>query len=166
MTSVQAPPRATARTWAALGVLALPMLLLAIDATVLIFAMPGIAADLSPSATQQLWIMDIYSFMIAGLLVTMGAVGDRIGKKKLLLIGAVLFTAASVAGAFATSSEQLILARALLGLAGATIMPSTLSLIRAMFIDRAQRRFAIAVWSMAGTLGAAGLEELMPWSIA
>ena len=155
MTSVSAPPRATARTWAALGVLALPMLLLAIDATVLIFAMPGIAADLSPSATEQLWIMDIYAFMIAGLLVTMGAVGDRIGKKKLLLVGAVLFTAASVVGAFATSSEQLIVARAFLGLAGATIMPSTLSLIRAMFIDRAQRRFAIAVWSMAGTLGAA-----------
>ncbi|WP_216694797.1 MFS transporter [Dietzia psychralcaliphila] len=165
MTSVQAPPRATARTWAALGVLALPMLLLAIDATVLIFAMPGIAADLSPSATQQLWIMDIYSFMIAGLLVTMGAVGDRIGKKRLLLIGAVLFTAASVVGAFATSSEQLIVARAFLGMAGATIMPSTLSLIRAMFIDRAQRRFAIAVWSMAGTLGAAAGPIVGGWML-
>jgi DHA2 family multidrug resistance protein-like MFS transporter len=165
MTPVQTPPRATARTWAALGVLALPMLLLAIDATVLIFAMPGIAADLSPSATQQLWIMDIYSFMIAGLLVTMGALGDRIGKKRLLLIGAVLFTAASVAGAFATSSEQLIVARALLGLAGATIMPSTLSLIRAMFVDRAERRLAIAVWSMAGTLGAAAGPIVGGWML-
>lgn len=149
------PPRATARTWAALGVLALPMLLLAIDATVLVFALPGIAADLSPTAAQQLWILDIYSFMLAGLLVTMGALGDRIGRKRLLLIGAVLFTAASVAGAFSTTPEQLILARAGLGVAGATIMPSTLSLIRSMFVDRAQRRLAIAVWSSMGAAGVA-----------
>ncbi|MEX5272005.1 MFS transporter [Kocuria sabuli] len=156
-------PQATARTWAGLGVLALPMLLLAIDATVLVFALPGIAADLSPSATEQLWILDIYSFMLAGLLVTMGALGDRIGRKKLLLVGAVLFTAASVAGAFSTSPTQLIAARAALGLAGATIMPSTLSMVRAMFADRAQRRLAIAVWATMGSLGAAAGPVVGGW---
>ncbi|WP_127783523.1 MFS transporter [Rhodococcus sp. X156] len=163
MTHLTSAPRATARSWVALAVLALPVLLLAIDATVLMFALPGIAADLSPSATEQLWILDIYSFMLAGLLVTMGALGDRIGRKKLLLIGAVLFTVASVAGAFATSPLHLILARAALGLAGATIMPSTLSLIRAIFLDRAQRRLAIAVWATMGSLGAAAGPVVGGW---
>jgi DHA2 family multidrug resistance protein-like MFS transporter len=149
------PQRATRKTWIALAVLILPILLIAVDGTVLVFALPDISRDLSPSAAEQLWIVDVYSFMLAGLLVTMGSLGDRIGRKRLLLTGAVLFTLASTLGAFATSPIQLILARAALGLAGSTIMPSTLSLIRGMFLDRAQRRTATAVWTAAAMLGAA-----------
>ncbi|PSK88065.1 DHA2 family multidrug resistance protein-like MFS transporter [Murinocardiopsis flavida] len=139
-------PRAGAREWLGLAVLALPTILIGLDMTVLHLAVPHLSAELRPSATQVLWIVDIYGFLIAGFLITMGNLGDRIGRRRLLLIGAVLFALASVLAAFATSVPVLIAARAALGVAGATLMPSTLSLISVMFQDPDQRRFAIAAW--------------------
>ncbi|ROS70230.1 DHA2 family multidrug resistance protein-like MFS transporter [Curtobacterium sp. PhB172] len=147
--------RASVREWASLGVLTLAVVLLAIDGTVLALAVPSLTADLDPTATQVLWIGDVYSFALAGLLVTMGNVADRIGRKRLLLIGAVAFGLASAAAAFAQTPELLIAARALLGIAGATLMPSTLSLVRTIFRDARQRTTAIAVWSAGATGGAA-----------
>ena len=152
----EAPPAlAGKREWAALAVLVVVVLLLAIDGTVLYLAVPSMTEDIGPTATQILWIGDIYAFVLAGLLITMGNLADRIGRKKLLLIGTVGFGTASALAAFAPNPETLIAARALLGLAGATLMPSTLSIVRAMFVDRAQRARAIAVWSVGATAGAA-----------
>src|SRR5688572_21609577 len=142
-----APPRATQREWLGLAVLALPCMLYSMDLTVLNLAVPKLSADLKPTSTQLLWIVDIYGFLVAGCLVTMGTLGDRIGRRRLLLTGAVAFGAASVLAAFATSPEMLIAARALLGIGGATLAPSTLSLIRNMFHDPDQRRAAIGVWT-------------------
>ncbi|NLU68816.1 MFS transporter [Streptomyces sp. HNM0574] len=150
-----APALAGPREWAALAVLTLPVLLISVDMTVLGFAVPHLSEDLSPDAGQLLWIVDIYSFMLAALLVTMGALGDRIGRRRLLLLGTFGFGLASVAAAFAPSTEVMIAARALLGLAGGTLMPSTLSLIRGMFPDETQRKLAIAVWSSALSAGSA-----------
>ncbi|WP_176583008.1 MFS transporter [Streptomyces marincola] len=141
-----APPRAGRREWAGLGVLALPTAVLAMDMTVLHLAAPTISSELSPSGGQLLWILDIYGFLIAGFLMTMGTLGDRIGRRRLLLIGAAAFALASVLAAYASSAETLIMARALLGVAGATLMPSTLALISTMFAVPAQRTFAVAVW--------------------
>src|SRR5690606_25228686 len=129
--------------------------LLGLDVTVLYLALPSVAADLSPSATQTLWIMDAYGFLIAGFLITMGTLGDRIGRRRLLIIGMVAFAAVSVFAAFAPLAELLILARALLGVAGATLMPSTLSLISHMFTDARQRAVAIGVWATMFALGMA-----------
>jgi DHA2 family multidrug resistance protein-like MFS transporter len=142
-----AGPRAGRKEWIALGVLALPLLLVSMDVSVLYFAVPFISEDLGASATQQLWIFDIYGFVLAGLLITMGSLGDRIGRRRLLLLGALAFGAASVAAAYSRSPEQLIAARAVLGIGGATLMPSTLALIRNLFHDPAQRSKAIAFWS-------------------
>ncbi|WP_127481116.1 MFS transporter [Nocardioides pantholopis] len=150
-----APARAGRREWTALVVLVLVVLLLAIDGTVLYLAVPSLAEDLAPSSSQLLWIGDIYSFVLAGLLITMGNVADRIGRKRLLMIGSAAFGAASVVAAFSPNAETLIAARALLGVAGATLMPSTLSIVRAMFREPAQRTRAIAVWSVGATAGAA-----------
>ncbi|GGM62630.1 MFS transporter [Microbacterium saperdae] len=144
-----------ARRWGALAVLVGAVLLLAIDGTVLYLAVPSLTAELSPSATQVLWIGDIYSLALAGLLVTMGNLADRIGRKKLLLIGASAFGIASAIAAFAPTPEVLIAARLLLGVAGATIMPSTLSLIRNIFTDQVERTRAIAIWSSASASGIA-----------
>lgn len=149
------PPRAGRKEWLALSVLILAVTLLAIDGTVLYLAVPALTADLAPSAEQILWIGDIYSFVLAGLLVTMGNLADRVGRKKLLLIGSVAFGVASMMAAFASSAEMLIAARALLGVAGATIMPSTLSIIRNLFQDQAQRTRAIAIWSAGAMAGGA-----------
>ncbi|MEV4271741.1 MFS transporter [Micromonospora aurantiaca (nom. illeg.)] len=153
--SVPAPALAGKREWAALVVLVLVVLLLAVDGTVLYLAVPSLTEDIGPTATQILWIGDIYAFVLAGLLITMGNLADRIGRKRLLMIGAVGFGSASVLAAFASTPEVLIAARALLGLAGATLMPSTLSIVRSMFADRAQRARAIALWSAGATAGAA-----------
>ena len=148
------------RAWAALAVLTLAVTLLAIDSTVLALAIPSLSADLSPTASQLLWIGDIYSFTLAGLLVTMGNVADRIGRRRLLLIGTFGFGTASIMAAFAPSAGALIAARALLGVGGATIMPSTLSLIRNIFPDARHRTTAIAIWS-AGSSGGTALGPLV-----
>ncbi|MFF4533739.1 MFS transporter [Streptomyces sp. NPDC001407] len=142
------------RTWTGLLVLLLPTLVLSMDMGVLFFAVPFISSDIEPSGTQQLWIMDSYSFLLAGLLIPMGALGDRIGRRRLLLCGAAGFAAASLLGAYSHGVTQLIAARALLGIAGATLMPSTLALIRNMFHDPRQRQTAITAWTAASTAGA------------
>ncbi|MFD9569634.1 MFS transporter [Streptomyces sp. NPDC059982] len=151
-------PAATARLagrreWTAFTVLLLPLLLVSMDVSVLYFAIPAITRELDPSATQQLWIFDSYAFALSGLLITMGSLGDRIGRRKLLLTGAAAFGLASVAAAYATSPGMLIAARVLLGIGGATLMPSTLALIRNLFRDEKQRGKAIAIWSGAMTGG-------------
>jgi MFS transporter, DHA2 family, multidrug resistance protein len=149
------PRRAGPREWTGLAVLALACLLYVMDLTVLHLAVPSISEQLHPSSTQLLWIIDIYGFMVAGFLVTMGTLGDRIGRRKLLLIGAAGFGAVSLLAAFSTSPEMLIASRALLGIAGATLAPSTLSLIFAMFEDPKQRTVAIGVWISAFSAGSA-----------
>jgi MFS transporter, DHA2 family, multidrug resistance protein len=150
-----AAARAGAREWIGLGVIALPCVLYSMDLTVLNLALPAISADLHPTATQLLWIVDIYGFLVAGALITMGTVGDRIGRRRLLMIGAGAFGAGSVLAACSTSAEMLIATRALLGIAGATLAPSTLSLIRNMFHDSHQRTLAIGVWITSYSVGAA-----------
>jgi MFS transporter, DHA2 family, multidrug resistance protein len=148
-------PRAGRREWIGLAVIALPCLLYSMDLTVLELAVPKLSADLKPTSSQLLWILDIYGFLLAGFLITMGTIGDRIGRRRLLLIGAAAFGLASVLAAFSRSAEMLIAARALLGVAGATLAPSTLSLIRNMFLDPDQRTFAIGVWATSFSAGAA-----------
>jgi MFS transporter, DHA2 family, multidrug resistance protein len=147
--------KAGQREWIGLAVLALACVVYAMDLTVLHLAIPELSADLEPSSTQLLWIADIYGFMVAGALITMGTLGDRIGRRRLLLIGAAAFALSSLLAAFSTSAEMLIASRALLGVAGATIAPSTLSLIRNLFHDPNQRTFAIGVWITAYSLGGA-----------
>ncbi|MEU6480550.1 MFS transporter [Streptomyces sp. NPDC047017] len=147
--------RAGRREWTALGVLMLPLLLVSMDVSVLYFAIPAISADLEPSGTQQLWIFDIYAFVLAGLLMTMGSLGDRVGRRRLLLIGAAAFGAASLVAAYANSAETLIAARAVLGIGGATLMPSTMAIVRTLFTDPGQRAKAIGIWTGVMTAGIA-----------
>jgi DHA2 family multidrug resistance protein-like MFS transporter len=139
----------------ALATLALPVLLISMDATILGFAIPYLSEDLQPSSAELLWIIDVYSFVLSGLLITMGNLGDRIGRRRLLLVGSAGFGIASVAAALAPSATALIAARAALGVAGATLMPSTLSLITNIFTDERRRRFAIAVWATVFSVGSA-----------
>jgi DHA2 family multidrug resistance protein-like MFS transporter len=148
-------PRAGQREWLGLAVIALPCLLYSMDLTVLNLALPRISAALRPSGPELLWIVDIYGFLLAGFLIPMGTLGDRIGRRRLLLIGAIAFGAASILAAFATSALLLIAARAILGVAASTLAPSTLSLIRNMFLDARQRTLAISVWVMSFSAGAA-----------
>ena len=147
--------RATTGDWVGLSVLALACLMYVMDLTVLHLALPQISEQLAPSSAQLLWIIDVYGFMVAGALVTMGTLGDRIGRRRLLMIGAVGFGLTSILAAFATTPEMLILSRALLGLAGATLAPSTLSLIFHMFADPRQRSVAIGIWIGAFSAGSA-----------
>ena len=154
-TSMAEWPRAGRREWIGLAVIALPCLLYSMDLTVLYLAVPSLTAELEPSSTELLWITDIYGFFLAGFLITMGTLGDRVGRRRLLLIGAAAFGVASVLAAFSTSVEMLIVSRALLGVAAATLAPSTLSLIRNMFLDPGQRTFAIGVWATSFSVGAA-----------
>lgn len=149
-----APARAGRREWIGLGVIALPCMLYSMDLTVLNLALPQLARDLKPTAGQMLWIIDIYGFMVAGFLMTMGALGDRLGRRRILLIGAAAFGVTSIFAAFAQTAEQLILARALLGISGATLAPSTLSLITSMFRHSQDRTFAISMWVMSFSFGA------------
>ncbi|GAA5003463.1 MFS transporter [Kitasatospora paranensis] len=142
------------RAWAGLAVLLLPTVVLTMDMGVLFFAVPFISTDLRPSGTQQLWIMDMYSFLLAALLIPMGALGDRIGRRRLLTAGTAAFAAVSLLAAHADGAGQLIAARAALGIAGATVMPSTLALIRGMFHDPRQRQTALGIWGGALTGGA------------
>lgn len=149
--------RATRRDWVGLCVLAGAVMLVAVDGTVLDIALPFLSADLQPTGTELLWIIDIYSFVLAGLLVTMGTLGDRIGRRRLLLIGSVGFGLSSVVAAFAVDPAMLIAARVMQSVAGATLMPATLGLIRSMFAHPAERTLAIGVWgAMAGGGAAAG----------
>jgi MFS transporter, DHA2 family, multidrug resistance protein len=155
MTTIASPPRAGRREWIGLAVLALACLLYVMDLTVLHLAVPSLSADLHPTSAELLWIVDIYGFMVAGFLITMGTLGDRIGRRRLLMIGASAFGAVSLLAAFASSPAMLIASRALLGIAGATLAPSTLSLIFSMFQDPKQRATAIAVWISAFSAGSA-----------
>lgn len=143
------------RAWAALAVLLLPVLLIAVDNTILAFALPSIAQEFRPAATTQLWIVDVYSLVLATLLVAMGSLGDRIGRRRMLMIGATGFALVSAAAAFAPSAGYLVAARAVLGFFGAMLMPSTLSLIRNIFEDASARRLAIAIWASFFTAGSA-----------
>ena len=147
--------KATTREWVGLAVLCLACLLYVMDLTILHLAVPAISADLQPSSTQLLWIIDIYGFFVAGSLITMGTLGDRVGRRKLLMIGAAAFGIVSVLAAFSISAEMLIVSRALLGIAGATLAPSTLSLIFAMFQDAKERTIAIGVWIGSFSAGSA-----------
>lgn len=153
--SADVPRRAGRREWIGLSVLVLACLIYVMDLTVLHLAVPTISEVLQPSSAQLLWIIDIYGFMVAGFLVTMGTLGDRIGRRRLLLTGAAAFGAISILAALSTSPEMLILSRALLGIAGATLAPSTLSLIFSMFPDPGQRARAIAIWISAFSAGGA-----------
>src|SRR5829696_3144907 len=148
-------PRARRREWIGLAVIALPCLLYSMDLTVLELAVPKLSADLKPTSSQLLWILDIYGFLLAGFLITMGTLGDRIGRRRLLLIGAAAFGAASVLAAFSRSAEMLIATRAVLGVAGATLAPFTFSLFANIFLDPDQRTLAIGVWATSFSAGAA-----------
>jgi DHA2 family multidrug resistance protein-like MFS transporter len=142
----------SARKWGTFAICLLVASVPNIDLTALNQAVPHLSADLRPTSTQILWIADAYGFALAGLLITMGGVGDRVGHKRLLLIGTAVFAAASAVTAYAPSAELLIGARALLGVAGATLMPSCLSLIRRVFTDPKERTMAIGAFA-----GVAGL---------
>ncbi|RBO93847.1 DHA2 family multidrug resistance protein-like MFS transporter [Nocardia puris] len=152
---IESARRAGRAEWVGLAVLALACLVYAMDLTVLHLAVPMISADLAPTGAQLLWIIDVYGFMVAGLLITMGTLGDRIGRRRMLMTGAALFALVSVLAAFAPTAETLILCRALLGIAGATLAPATLSLIFNMFRDARQRSLAVAVWVGAFSAGGA-----------
>ncbi|TCM48076.1 MFS transporter [Kribbella sp. VKM Ac-2568] len=147
-------PKAGRREWIGLAVLALPTLLVSLDTFVMLLALPPVAAGLGASSNQQLWIMDVYGFMVAGFMITMGSLGDRIGRRRLLLIAAVVFGAASVLAAYSTTPGMLIGARALLGIAGAAITPCTLSLVMNLFRDPRQQASAIGIWGGCFTVGA------------
>ncbi|SDJ98177.1 MFS transporter, DHA2 family, multidrug resistance protein [Actinopolyspora mzabensis] len=150
-----APPLAGRREWIGLVVLAIPTMLAMMDINVLFLALPHLSTDLGATSTEQLWITDIYGFLIAGFLVTMGTLGDRLGRRNVLIAGATAFGVLSAIAAFSTSPEMLIAIRALLGIAGATIMPSTLALIMSMFPDPKQMGAAIGVWATAMMAGVA-----------
>lgn len=145
--------RATRKEWIGLLVISLPCMLYSMDLTVLNLAIPQLSLDLKPSASQLLWIVDIYGFFVAGSLITMGTLGDRIGRRKMLLTGGCVFALASAVAAFSRSSEMLILTRALQGIAGATLAPSTLSLIRVLFRDPKQRAQAVGLWGTSFSVG-------------
>jgi DHA2 family multidrug resistance protein-like MFS transporter len=148
-------PKAGRREWIGLAVIALPCLLYSMDLTVLHLAVPRLTIDLKPTSVQLLWIIDIYGFLVAGSLITAGSLGDRIGRRRLLMIGAALFGVASILAAFSRTAAMLIATRALLGVAGATVAPSTLSLIRNMFVHPRQRTTAISIWIMSFSVGGA-----------
>ncbi|HWH94585.1 MAG TPA: MFS transporter [Baekduia sp.] len=150
-----APPRAGRREWVGVAALALPCMLVVMDLSVLFLAVPSLSADLHPSSTELLWITDVYGFLIAGALIAMGALGDRIGRRKVLLYGSAAFGAASILASLATTPEMLIAARGIQGIAGATLIPSTMSLLFAMFPHEDDRMKAIGFISAGFTSGAA-----------
>jgi DHA2 family multidrug resistance protein-like MFS transporter len=150
-----AAPRAGRREWIGVAALALPCMLVVMDLSVLFLAVPSLTRDLHPSATELLWITDVYGFLIAGALIAMGALGDRIGRRKVLLWGSAAFGAASVLASLSTSPAMLIAARGIQGLAGATLIPSTMSLLFAMFPHEDDRMKALGLISAGFTGGAA-----------
>lgn len=150
-----APGRPGPRAWLALAVLSIPTLLVSIDNTVLGVALPALSTALQPDASTLLWVVDVYPLVLAGLLVTMGTLGDRVGRRRLLMTGVAGFGVVSLAAGFATSAGQLVAARALLGVFGAMLMPATLALLRTVFVERTHRRLALAVWATGFAAGAA-----------
>src|SRR5215813_4926645 len=146
-------PKAGRREWLGLAVLALPTFIVAIDIFVMMLALPKLTEDLGADSNQQLWITDIYGFLLAGFTIVLGTVGDRVGRRKLLLIGGAAFALLSVLTAYSQSPEMLILARALLGISGATLMPSTLALITNLFQDPKERAAAFGMWGGTFTIG-------------
>ncbi|OIJ90812.1 MFS transporter [Streptomyces sp. MUSC 14] len=146
---------AGANRWVVLVVLCVSLLLVALDATVLHVAVPAVTEDLRPGAMELLWIVDVYPLVCASLLILFGTLGDRIGRRRVLLLGYGFFGVASAMAAFAPTAEALILARALLGVGGAMIMPATLSILRQVFPDRRERALAIGIWSAVAAVGAA-----------
>ncbi len=140
------------KEWLALAVLAVPCLLTVMDLAVLVLAVPELSADLRPTATELLWITDIYGFLIAGALLTMGTLGDRIGRRRLLLIGCAGFAAASLLAAYAPSPELLIAARALQGVAGATLVPCAMALLFTLFPEQPVVRRLLARVAAGGSL--------------
>lgn len=164
------PTAAGANRWVVLVVLCVSLLLVAIDATVLHVAVPAVTEDLAPGAIELLWIVDVYPLVCASLLILFGTLGDRVGRRRILLLGYALFGAASALAAWADSAQTLIVARALLGVGGAMIMPATLSILRQVFPDRRERALAIGAWSAVAAMGAAlgpllggFLLEHFPW---
>ncbi|MFE9741600.1 MFS transporter [Streptomyces sp. NPDC006477] len=157
--TAQGPPRAAvgggANRWVVLLVLCVSLLLVALDATILHVAVPSLTEDLRPSSTALLWIVDAYPLICASLLILFGTLGDRVGRRRVLLLGYALFGIASAVAALATEPSVLIAARALLGVGGAMIMPATLSILRAVFPDRRERATAIGVWTAVAAVGAA-----------
>lgn len=177
MTGFGRPPRVEAMTahqrWTALTVLAGSLLVVMMDMTILIMALPELVTELSPTATQQLWIVDVYSLILAGLLIPVSALADRWGRKRVLLAGFALFGIASALVLVTSTPESVIALRALLGAAGAMIMPTTLSMIRTIFLDPVERARALAAWSLIAGLGAiigplvgGALLELFSWHAA
>ncbi|OQD54434.1 MFS transporter [Streptomyces phaeoluteigriseus] len=146
---------AGANRWVVLVVLCVSLLLVAVDATVLHVAVPAVTEDLRPGGIELLWIVDTYPLVCASLLILFGTLGDRVGRRRVLLLGYMLFGVASAMAAFAGTAEVLIVARALLGVGGAMIMPATLSILRQVFPDRRERALAIGVWSAVAAVGAA-----------
>ena len=143
------------RAWLGLVLLMLPAFLVALDTTALLLALPRLSAALGADNVEQLWISDSYGFMVAGLVITMGTLGDRIGRRRLLMIGAAAFAVLSVVAAFAVDPLMLIVVRALLGIAGATLAPSTLALVTNMFRDERRRGKAVAIWATCQFVGGA-----------
>ncbi len=152
--STAASPRTTNR-WVVLAVLCAALLVVVIDVTVLHVAAPSITEDLKPSALGLLWIIDIYSLVVAPLLVAFGTLGDRIGRRKIMVIGFVIFGVASAAAAFSTTTTMLIASRAVMGVGGAMILPGTMSILRDVFRDREERVMAVGIWSAVSAAGAA-----------
>nr|WTB28344.1 MFS transporter [Streptomyces sp. NBC_00830]WTB35738.1 MFS transporter [Streptomyces sp. NBC_00830] len=146
-------PLAGHREWGGFAVLMLVLLVVSMDTSVLYFAAPYISEQMHPSGAEQLWIFDVYGFVLSGLLITMGGLADKIGRRRLLLIGAFGFAAASVLAAYASSPDMLIASRALLGIGGATLMPSTLALVRNIFRNEKQRGLAVVIWTSVLSLG-------------
>src|SRR5882724_1866276 len=138
--------KATRKEWIGLGIIGMTSLVVAIDLFVLLLALPKISQELHATSTQLLWVTDIYGFMLSGFLITMGTLGDRIGRRKVLLMGSATFALTSLLVAFSKNIEMLIFARALLGIAGAMIAPAALSLIRHIFIDPKENARAISIW--------------------
>lgn len=154
LTSTTAPV-STRRAWAAVAVLSASLLVITMDMTILNIALPDMAAELRPTANQQLWIVDVYSLVLAGLLVPWAAVADRWGRRRMLLLGYAIFLVSSLLVLVADTAEAVIVLRAVLGIGGAMIMPNTLSLIRVIFTDAGQRATALSIWAAVSGLGAA-----------
>ncbi|SEG24193.1 MFS transporter, DHA2 family, multidrug resistance protein [Nonomuraea solani] len=155
ITDTPTPPVSARRRWAGLAVLSASVLVVVMDMTVLNVALPAISEDLRPGSIELLWMVDAYALVLSGLLVTVSALGDRWGRKRMLMAGFAVFGVASMAVLAAGSPLEVIAVRALLGVGGAMIMPSTLSMIRNLFTDPGERAKALGVWAAMAAVGAA-----------